>query len=144
MKRASLAADAQQLTGVLQNESGIVNKIKQGAKIALSGRRFMDEVEWAMFTISEGRTEAEAEHQAERIREICSAEGGVELPDSIPRILAANPFGPVNNMVGAKVSAGCRYTVGTPLPRRGVMAAVEGVYESHRDTLEQFNIETGI
>ena len=64
MKRASLAADAQQLTGVLQNESGIVNKIKQGAKIALSGRRFMDDVGWAMFTISEGRTDAEADHQA--------------------------------------------------------------------------------
>ena len=71
MKRASLAADAQQLSGVLQNESGIVNKIKQGAKIALSGRRFMNDVEWAMFTISEGRTDAEAEHQAQRIREIC-------------------------------------------------------------------------
>ena len=75
MKRASLAADAQQLSGVLQKETGIINKVKQGAKIALSGRRFMDDVEWAMFTISEGRTDAEAQHQAMRIRDICLAEG---------------------------------------------------------------------
>ncbi len=144
MKRASLAADAQQLSGVLQKETGIINKVKQGAKIALSGRRFMDDVEWAMFTISEGRTDAEAQHQAMRIRDICLAEGGKELPDSIPRILAANPFGPVNNMVGAE---GERW-----LPVHGlvphskgesVLAAVEAVYERNRATLEQFNIETG-
>jgi FAD/FMN-containing dehydrogenase len=104
----------------------------------------MDDVEWAMFTISEGRTDAEAQHQAMRIRDICLAEGGKELPDSIPRILAANPFGPVNNMVGAE---GERW-----LPVHGlvphskgesVLAAVEAVYERNRATLEQFNIETG-
>jgi FAD/FMN-containing dehydrogenase len=144
MKRASLAADAQQLSGVIQAETGIVNKVKQGAKVALAGRRFMDEVEWAMFTISEGRTEAEAAHQVKRIRAICLAEGGKELPDSIPRILAANPFGPVNNMVGAE---GERW-----LPVHGlvphskgekVLAAIEAVYERNRDVLEQYAIETG-
>jgi FAD/FMN-containing dehydrogenase len=144
MKRASLAADAQQLSGVIQAETGIVNKVKQGAKVALAGRRFMDEVEWAMFTISEGRTEAEAAHQVKRIRAICGAEGGKELPDSIPRIMAANPFGPVNNMVGAE---GERW-----LPVHGlvphskgekVLAAIEAVYERNRDVLEQYAIETG-
>jgi FAD/FMN-containing dehydrogenase len=144
MKRASLAADAQQLSGVIQAETGIVNKVRQGAKVALAGRRFMDEVEWAMFTISEGRTEAEAAHQVKRIRAICGAEGGKELPDSIPRIMAANPFGPVNNMVGAE---GERW-----LPVHGlvphskgekVLAAIEAVYERNRDVLEQYAIETG-
>jgi FAD/FMN-containing dehydrogenase len=144
MKRASLAADAQQLSGVIQAETGIVNKVRQGAKVALAGRRFMDEVEWAMFTISEGRTEAEAAHQVKRIRAICGAEGGKELPDSIPRIMAANPFGPVNNMVGPE---GERW-----LPVHGlvphskgekVLAAIEAVYERNRDVLEQYAIETG-
>jgi len=144
MKRASLAADAEQLSAVIQAESGFVNKVKQGAKIALAGRRFMDEVEWAMFTISEGRTDAEAAHQANRIRAICEAEGGKELPDTIPRILAANPFGPVNNMVGAE---GERW-----LPVHGlvphskgeqVLAAVEAVYDRNRDLLAQYGIETG-
>ena len=135
MKRASLAADAQQLSGVLRNESGIVNKIKQGAKIALYGRRFMDEVEWAMFTISEGRTEAEADHQVNRIREICSAEGGKELADSIPRILAANPFGPVNNMVGAEGERWLPVHGLVPHSRgEAVLAEVEAVYERNRDT----------
>jgi len=144
MKRASLTADAQQLSGVIQAEAGIVNKVKQGAKIAFAGRRFMDEVEWAMFTISEGRTDAEASHQAKRIHAICEAEGGKALPDSIPRILAANPFGPVNNMVGAE---GERW-----LPVHGlvphskgeqVLAAIEAVYERNRDLLAQYAIETG-
>jgi len=144
MKRASLAEDAQQLSGVLQNESGIVNKIKQGAKIALSGRRFMDDVEWAMFTISEGRTDAEAQHQAQRIREICLAEGGKELPDSIPRILAANPFGPVNNMVGAEGERWLPVHGLVPHSRAAAtLAAIESVYERNRATLEQFGIETG-
>ena len=144
MKRASLAEDAQQLSGVLQNESGIVNKIKQGAKIALAGRRFMDDVEWAMFTISEGRTDAEAQHQAQRVREICLAEGGKELPDSIPRILAANPFGPVNNMVGAEGERWLPVHGLVPHSRAAAtLAAIESVYERNRATLEQFGIETG-
>jgi FAD/FMN-containing dehydrogenase len=144
MKRASLAADAQQLSGVVQQESGIVNKIKQGAKIALSGRRFMDDVEWAMFTISEGRTEAEANHQAARIKTICAGEGGKELPDSIPRILAANPFGPVNNMVGAEGERWLPVHGLVPHSRgEAVLAALESVYERNRSTLDQFNIETG-
>ncbi len=144
MKRASLTADAQQLSGVIQAEAGIVNKVKQGAKIALAGRRFMEEVQWGMFSISEGRTDAEATHQAQRIRVICEAEGGQELPDSIPRIMAANPFGPVNNMVGAE---GERW-----LPVHGlvphskgeqVLAAIETVYERNREVLEKYAIETG-
>ena len=144
MKRATLAADAQQLSGVVQQESGIVNKIKQGAKIALSGRRFMDDVEWAMFTISEARTDAEANHQAARIKTICAAEGGTELPDSIPRILAANPFGPVNNMVGAEGERWLPVHGLVPHSRgEAVLAALESVYDRNRSTLDQFSIETG-
>ena len=144
MKRASLTADAQQLSGVVQAESGVINKIKQGAKIALAGRRFMDEVDWAMFTISEGRTEGEAAYQAKRIRAICEAEGGTELPDSIPRILSANPFGPVNNMVGAEGERWLPVHGLVPHSRsEAVLAAVEAVYDEHRALLEQFNIETG-
>ena len=68
----------------------------------------------------------------------------MELPDSIPRILAVNPFGPVNNMVGAE---GERWLpvhgLRTPLRGEAVLAEVEAVYERNRDTLEQFSIETG-
>ena len=144
MKRASLAADAQQLSGVVKAESSLVGKLKQSAKIALSGRRFMDDVEWAMFTISEGRTDEETAFQAERIREICSAEGGTELPDSIPRILAANPFGPVNNMVGAEGERWLPVHGLVPHSRgEAVLAAIESVYSDHQSLLAQFNIETG-
>lgn len=144
MKRASLAADAQQLAGVIQAETGWWSKLTQGAKVAVSGRRFMDEVAWALFTISEGKTSTEAEFQANRIKEICRAEGGKELPDSIPRILAANPFGPVNNMVGAE---GERWLpVHGLFPHSQADAAlnqIEALYRRHADTLSKFKIETG-
>ena len=144
MKRASLTADVQQLSGVIHSQPGLLGKIWHSAKITISGRSFMDDVQWGLFTISEGRTNAEVNLQSARINQICRSEGGSELPDSIPRILAANPFGPVNNMVGAD---GERW-----LPVHGLvphsrsipcLSELEAVYARHSANLDKFNIETG-
>ena len=132
MKRASLAADVSQLSGVIKAGETLKDKIVGGAKVALAGRRFMDDVAWSFSTVSEGRTEAEASFQKERIDEISREYQGRELPDSIPRILAANPFGPVNNMVGAE---GERWLpVHALVPHsdaKSTLDAIEALFDQH-------------
>ena len=144
MQRASLAADVSQLSGVIKAQGSLKEKIVAGAKVAMAGRRFMDDVGWSFSTVSEGRTEQEAAAQAEEIRSISEAHRGEPLPDSIPRILAANPFGPVNNMVGA---GGERWLpVHALVPHSdaaGTLAAIEAVFEANRQTMTEFSIETG-
>jgi FAD/FMN-containing dehydrogenase len=144
MKRASLAADVQQFAGVIKAESGIFNKVANSAKLAFSGRRFMDDVAWSFSTLSEGRTQAEADFQVSEIRKICSKHGGQELPDSIPRLISANPFGPVNNMVGAEGERWLPIHALVPHSRaQDGIACIEGVFAKNRDTMQQYGVETG-
>ena len=144
MKRASLAADVTQLSGVIKAGETLKDKIVGGAKVALAGRRFMDDVAWSFSTVSEGRTDAEAAFQKERIDEISREHQGRELPDSIPRILAANPFGPVNNMVGAE---GERWLpVHALVPHsdaKSTLDAIEALFDRRKATMTEYSIETG-
>ena len=144
MKRASLAVDVQQFAGVVKAEAGLVNKVVNSAKLAFSGRRFMDDVAWSFSTLSEGRTQAEADYQVAEIRKLCAKYRGRELPDSIPRLISANPFGPVNNMVGA---GGERWLpVHALVPHSKAqdgIACIESVFSKNKEVMEQFGVETG-
>jgi hypothetical protein len=50
--------------------------------------------------ISEGRWDAAVDQDIAEVKRICASYGATEVENSIPKILRANPFGPVNNMVG--------------------------------------------
>jgi FAD/FMN-containing dehydrogenase len=144
MKRASLAADVQQFTGVVKAESGIVNKVVNSAKLVFSGRRFMDDVTWSFSTFSEGRTQAEADYQVAEIRKICAKHRGRELPDSIPRLISANPFGPVNNMVGAEGERWLPVHALVPHSKaQAGIACIEGVFAANSEIMAKYGIETG-
>ena len=144
MKRASLAADVDQLSGVLKAEATLKDKIVSGAKVALAGRRFMDDVDWSFSAISEGRTQTEADHQNQQIEAISREHGGKQLPDSIPRILAANPFGPVNNMVGAEGERWLPVHALAPhTDAPGTLANIEAVFAAHEQDMTRFDIKTG-
>ena len=144
MKRASLASDVQQLGGVVKAETRVLDKVVQAAKVVFSGRGFMDDVAWSISTISEGRTQAEANIQAETIRKICGKYGARELPDSIPRLIAANPFGPVNNMVGAEGERWLPIHALVPhsMAQRGI-ECIESVYRNNQSLMQEYQVRTG-
>ena len=144
MKRASLAADVQQFAGVVKAESGLFNKVMNSAKLAFSGRRFMDDVAWSFSTLSEGRTQAEADYQVAEIHKICAKYRGRQLPDSIPRLISANPFGPVNNMVGAEGERWLPVHALVPHSKaQEGIACIEEVFAKNRETMTRFSVETG-
>ena len=144
MKRASLSADVVQLSGVMKGRSSFLAKIISGVKIAFAGRRFMDEVKWSFSTISEGRTQTEADFQAQVIRSICQQHDGNVLADSIPRLLSANPFGPVNNMVGAEGERWLPIHALVPHSKaHQTIALIEKTYARHQDSMATYAIKTG-
>lgn len=144
MKRESLATDAKQFVGALKSAGGLGKAIKQGTKMAVSGRRFMDDVKWSFHFMTEGRTEASAEACLEAAREIVSRHQGRELADSIPRLVRANPFGPVNSMLGPE---GERWVpVHGLLPHSKTVETIgkiEDLFAGHRQDMERLGIETG-
>ncbi len=100
MKRASLLEDVKTLGKVVKAQQGRLKGLREGIRIAGSGRGFMKGVRYsAHFTVEEA-TQAAADAATQRIHEICVAAGGKEIENSIPKISRAVPFPPLNSMVG--------------------------------------------
>ena len=144
MKRESLAADARQFAGLLKAAGGVGRALADGAKAALAGRHFMDEVKWSFHVMIEERTRDGAAACLRQVKEIVARHGGRNLPDSIPKLVRANPFGPVNNMLGPE---GERWLpVHALVPHSAAtetLARVEAVFERHRERMQGFEIHTG-
>ena len=103
MKRDSLAGDARQLGNMMVSEArskGVLSALKAGAKVALAGRSFLNDVPFSLHCIAEGRHQAGVDADMAEIARIVRAHGGSEVEHTIPKILRANPFPPPNSMLG--------------------------------------------
>lgn len=144
LKRESLSKDVKALAGVMKSSGSLLGAIKDGAKVAMAGRGYMDDVDYSVQIIVEDRIEAGAKARADSIRAIAVKYNGREIENSIPKITRANPFGPVNNMLGPE---GERWVPSHGLfphsKAKQAFAAIEGVFEKHRALLDEYNIGTG-
>ena len=144
MRRASLSSDVKALANVMKSSGSVLGAIKDGAKVALAGRRYMDDVLYSVQILVEDRTKAGAKERADNIRTICAQHSGKEIENSIPKILRANPFGPVNNMLGPE---GERWVpVHGLLPHSKMQetyVAVENVFANYADEMQKLNIDKG-
>ena len=113
LKRESLMKDIMSLKGVATSGSTIMEGVKDAAKVALSGRRYMDEVAYSANAVVEGNSKAAVEAGIKEVRRIGS-EKGREIANSIPKLIRANPFSPLNNVLGPE---GQRW-----IPIHGVMS----------------------
>ncbi len=103
MKRASLTADVKSLTNVItKQKGGLLKGLKEGAKVAVAGRKYMDKVAYSAHFMVEGHSTAEVEAKIATLKQIAKDRGGNEIENSIPKIMRANPFGPLNNILGPK------------------------------------------
>lgn len=100
MKRESLAGDVKALANVMKASGSVFGALKDAAQIALAGRSFLDDVPYSLHVIVEGRHASAVDADAAAVRAICGARSGRVIENSIPKILRANPFGPVNSMLG--------------------------------------------
>lgn len=100
MKRDSLASDARQLVGMMRRQGGVFKALREGAKVALAGRDFLKDANFSLHVLAEGRIEAAAEADIAAARAIAREQGGREVENTIPKIIRANPFGPLNSMLG--------------------------------------------
>ena len=144
MKRDSLGADAKQLLGMMKAQGGFWKAIKEGAKVVAAGRSFLDEATFSIHVIAEGRNQAAADADLTAIRAIALGRGGREVENTIPKVLRANPFPPVNSMLGP---SGERWA-----PVHGIVAhskaqatieAVIALFEGHAADMERLGVGAG-
>lgn len=101
MKRARLTDDLKSLGSVVKKQTNVISGIKEVAKIAVAGRNFTSDDEYSVHIAVEGRTQATIEGDLEAIRKITSDFQGREIENTIPKVIRAAPFTPLNNIVGA-------------------------------------------
>ena len=100
MKRAGLAEDVKTLKNIVTGQGGLLKGIKEGAKVALAGRSYMDDVAYSLHAATEGHSDAEVKAKTKTLKKIALSHGGREIENSIPKIIRANPFTPLNNILG--------------------------------------------
>ena len=144
LARASLVSDAKALTNVIKNQGSLLKGLREGAKVALAGRGFLDKVDYSLHVCVEGRSAAGVKEDIKVLKDIAAKLGGKEIENSIPKIIRANPFGPMNNILGPQ---GERW-----VPIHGIVPVSEGPatwneieagFEAMSEELEKFDILTG-
>lgn len=144
MKRDSLGSDAKALGNMMRKQGSVWGAIKEGAKVVTAGRNFMDEAKFSLHVLTEGRTQAAADHDLEQARKLALANGATETENTIPKIVRANPFGPLNSMLGA---GGQRWApIHGMLPHSKAVAcydAVVALFDKHRAEMDELEMFTG-
>lgn len=144
MARASLVSDAKALGNVMKSQGSILKGLKEGAKVALAGRSFMDDAAYSLHLVVEGRSKEGVAADMDRLKRICENHGGKAIENSIPKIVRTNPFMPLNNMIGP---AGERW-----VPVHGIVplsegpatwAEIDAMFADMQSELDQFDVTTG-
>ncbi|MFZ4603262.1 MAG: FAD-binding oxidoreductase [Caulobacterales bacterium] len=144
MKRASLMADAASLAKVVGAQKSLVAGLKEGARVVLAGRSFIADDAHSAHFVAEGRSRAAVEADLAEIAQIAKAFGGAEIENTIPKVIRAQPFTPLNNILGP---TGERW-----VPVHGIVPhsaasqvwnAIEALFETMSGPFADHGIETG-
>lgn len=144
MKRASLMADAKTLGKVVTGQGNLLKGVAEGAKMALAGRSFLKDADYNLHFVAEGASKAGVDEAFAELAAACEAEGGRSVEPTIPKVIRAHPFTPLNNMIGPNAE---RW-----VPVHGIVAMSEGpacwaeieaYFATLKDRFEAHEVTTG-
>jgi len=143
MKRISLREDAKALGRLVRNTGGLKGLV-EGARVMMAGRDFLQEGTFSAHASLEGRDAADADAKAAIVRRIMTAHGGTETENTVPKIIRANPFAELNNMIGPNGERWVPVHGTVPFSQATQMwEACEAVFAKHAAAIEQFHIDHG-
>ena len=145
VRRASILSGVMAMGQVVKGATSLAKGMKDAFKMAVAGRGFLSESEWSLHLVAEGRSQAAVAADIAEVRRIALAVGGRETEATIPRVLRAQPFTPLNNLLGPD---GERW-----VPVHGIVAlsqaqacrqAIEALFASLADRFEAAGVYTGM
>ena len=144
LARDSLANDVTKLKNVVTGQKGILKGIKEGAKVALAGRGYMDTVTYSLHVVVEGHSDAEVKSKMTTLVNIAKQHGGNTIENSIPKIVRANPFGPLNMVLGPQGERWVPIHAIVPMSQgQPLLAAIDALFEEMKPELDKHQIGTG-
>jgi FAD/FMN-containing dehydrogenase len=144
LKRASLLSDVRTLGRVAKGRGSLLRGLFDAARVARAGRDFLGPDAWSYHLVCEGRSREALQSDLDAARRICTAAGGREVENSIPTVMRAQPFTPLNNVLGP---GGERW-----VPVHGLVSlsdanpcleALERLFDELRPTLDRHAVQVG-
>ena len=143
MKRSSLTSDFKAWVRVMQAADGPLNALKEGARVAMAGRSFLEAGTFSVHISLDGRDVVDADAKAEIVRGIMSR-SGKEVENTVPKVMRANPFAEVNSMLGPSGERWVPVHGTVPFSKAIAMyEACEAVFTRHSVVIQKYDIDHG-
>jgi D-lactate dehydrogenase (cytochrome) len=143
LKRASLATDVKALGAVMSRQKSFGKGLLAAAKVALGGRDFVPEDGWPLHLVAEGRSAAGVAQDAAEMRRIAARHQGVEIENTIARMIRAMPFPPLNAVVGPDGEGWTPVHGQCPLSMAPeIFEAIEAIFASHAREIDRLGVWT--
>ena len=138
---ASLLRDIHRLGNVMRSQSSWLKGLKEGFKMAVSGRRFVEHEVYTLHFVCAGRSRAEVEADLKAASRLARASGGIAITNTIPKAARANPFEPLNGILGGEGERWAALNSKVPhSDAEALIAATEAAIDPYRASMAQHHI----
>lgn len=133
---SNLASDIKRLKNVVSAQGGLLKGLKEGAKLVGAGRKFVADDVFSLHLVCAADTQAAIDDDLAACRAMVNEFGGGEIANSMPKTARANPFEPVNGVLGshgdrwAALNAKVRHSDATEL-----IAATDKILAKHAEAM---------
>lgn len=144
MRRAGLLSDARALAAVVTAQKSLLSGLREGARMALAGRGFLEDGDWTVHLIVEDHSRAGVEAKMASLRGLMQVHGGSAIENTIPKAMRAAPFTPLNNVLGPDGQRWVPIHGIVPHSRAAAcLAGIEAAFAARRDRFDAHQILTG-
>ncbi|WP_439533981.1 FAD-binding oxidoreductase [Polymorphobacter sp.] len=144
MRRMSLMSDMKTLGAVIGKQKSLGKGLMAAAKLALGGRDFIEADEYPLHVIAEGRCAEAVAHDMATARRIAREHEGVEIENSIAKVIRAMPFPPPNSMLGPDGESWAPVHALTSLSAAPkVFDEIESLFARMAPEFDRFGVATG-
>jgi FAD/FMN-containing dehydrogenase len=99
---ATLMKDIGRLGNVIRSQSSMLKGLQEGAKMAMAGRRFVEGEVYTLHCVCAGRSVDGVRDDRRGMVKLALDHNGVEISNTIPKAARANPFEPLNGILGSQ------------------------------------------
>lgn len=99
---SSLKKDVKRLFNVVKSQSSLSRGLSEGAALVRAGRSFADEDVFTLHIVCAANTSETVDDDLAFCRDIVERQNGSEIANSMPKATRANPFEPLNTIIGSK------------------------------------------
>jgi D-lactate dehydrogenase (cytochrome) len=128
------------LANVARGQGSVLEGVKEAVKVASAGTAFLKDHAFTLHIVTEGRTQGELDAALVALRGI-GGRYGVEIENTVPKVMRSKPFGPVRGMLGRDGERWVPIHAVFPLSRtQEVVAANDAFFAGRRTFMEQHGI----